>query len=132
MAYVGSMGDIPFVVSSFQVLTFRDYSRGASSRIATHDLIGRKSTMELIGQSPEEISLKIKLSAQLGVNPTEVLKKLRRMRDKGTLFPLIIGFGPVSNEFWTITSIGETVSHWTGLGNVLSVDVDVTLREYVI
>ena len=36
---IGSIGDIPFVVSHDYMLTFHDYSRSGSSRWVKHDLI---------------------------------------------------------------------------------------------
>lgn len=132
MAQIGDMGGIPFAVSSFRVLTFRDYSRSGAPRISTHDLIGRKSTMEFVGKAPEEISMKIKLTSTLGVDPLEMLDKLRQMRDDAEIFPLIIGEGPVSNEFWVITNLSESVNYWTGDGDIISVDVDLSLKEYVL
>ena len=46
---VGSMGDIPFVVSYGKIRTFSDYGRSVSGRWTKHDLIGRKPVLEFLG-----------------------------------------------------------------------------------
>lgn len=127
---IGSIGDIPFVVSHDYMLTFHDYSRSGSSRWVKHDLIGRKPILEFIGPDVEKISMKIQLRSDHGISPEMELKRLRKMRDEGKVFPFILGGTPVSNEYWVLESIGEDVSYWRANGKILSVTADVSLQEY--
>lgn len=60
---VGSMGDIPFVVTYGKIRTFSDYGRSGSGRWAKHDLIGCKPVMEFLGPDVEKVSMKIQLCA---------------------------------------------------------------------
>ena len=66
-----------------------------------------------------------------GIIPEVELNNLRRMRDKGKAFPLVIGGQPVGENLWILESIDESVNYWGGMGTVLSVSVSVTLKEYV-
>jgi len=127
---IGSMGSIPFVVSHSKMRTFHDYGRSGSGRWAKHDLVGRKPVLEFLGPDVEKISLKIQLRADHGINPERELERLREMRDTGEAFPFILGGTPVSDEYWTIESLGENVSFWRAEGKILSVTVDVSLQEY--
>ncbi|WP_337366147.1 phage tail protein [Phascolarctobacterium sp.] len=127
---VGSMGDIPFVVSYGKIRTFSDYGRSGSGRWAKHDLIGRKPVMEFLGPDVEKVSLKIQLRADHGINPESELERLRKMRDTGAVFPFILGGAPVSDNYWLLEDIGENVSYWRAGGKILSVTVDITLTEY--
>ena len=127
---VGSMGDIPFVVSYGKIRTFSDYGRSGSGRWAKHDLIGRKPVMEFLGPDVEKVSMKIQLRTDHGINPESELERLRKMRDTGTVFPFILGGAPVSNNYWMLEDIGENVSYWRAGGKILSVSVDITLTEY--
>lgn len=127
---VGSMGDIPFVVSYGKIRTFSDYGRSGSGRWAKHDLIGRKPVMEFLGPDVEKISMKIQLRTDHGINPESELERLRKMRDTGTVFPFILGGAPVSDNYWLLEDIGENVSYWRAGGKILSVTVDITLTEY--
>lgn len=127
---VGSMGDIPFVVSYGKIRTFSDYGRSGSSRWAKHDLIGRKPVMEFLGPDVEKVSMKIQLRTDHGINPESELERLRKMRDTGAVFPFILGGAPVSDNYWLLEDIGENVSYWRAGGKILSVSVDITLTEY--
>lgn len=127
---VGSMGDIPFVVSYGKIRTFSDYGRSGSGRWAKHDLIGRKPVMEFLGPDVEKISMKIQLRTDHCINPESELGRLRKMRDTGAVFPFILGGAPVSDNYWLLEDIGENVSYWRAGGKILSVSVDITLTEY--
>ena len=127
---VGSMGDIPFVVTYGKIRTFSDYGRSGSGRWAKHDLIGRKPVMEFLGPDVEKVSMKIQLRTDHGINPESELGRLRNMRDTGAVFPFILGGAPVSDNYWLLEDIGENVSYWRAGGKILSVSVDITLTEY--
>ena len=127
---VGSMGDIPFVVTYGKIRTFSDYGRSGSGRWAKHDLIGRKPVMEFLGPDVEKVSMKIQLRTDHGINPESELGRLRKMRDTGAVFPFIVGGAPVSDNYWLLEDIGENVSYWRAGGKILSVSVDITLTEY--
>lgn len=127
---VGSMGDIPFVVSYGKIRTFSDYGRSCSGRWVKHDLIGRKPVMEFLGPDVEKVSMKIQLRTDHGINPESELGRLRKMRDTGAVFPFILGGAPVSDNYWLLEDIGENVSYWRAGGKILSVSVDITLTEY--
>ena len=127
---VGSMGDIPFVVTYGKIRTFSDYGRSGSGRWAKHDLIGRKPVMEFLGPDVEKVSMKIQLRTDHGINPESELGRLRKMRDTGAVFPFLLGGAPVSDNYWLLEDIGENVSYWRAGGKILSVSVDITLTEY--
>lgn len=127
---VGSMGDIPLVVTYGKIRTFSDYGRSGSGRWAKHDLIGRKPVMEFLGPDVEKVSMKIQLRTDHGINPESELGRLRKMRDTGAVFPFILGGAPVSDNYWLLEDIGENVSYWRAGGKILSVSVDITLTEY--
>lgn len=127
---VGSMGDIPFVVTYGKIRTFSDYGRSGSGRWAKHDLIGRKPVMEFLGPDVEKVSMKIQLRTDHGINPESELGRLRKMRDTGAVFPFILGGASVSDNYWLLEDIGENVSYWRAGGKILSVSVDITLTEY--
>ena len=83
---VGSMGDIPFVVSYGKIRTFSDYGRSGSGRWAKHDLIGRKPVMEFLGPDVEKVSMKIQLRTDHGINPESELERLRKRRSFSVYF----------------------------------------------
>lgn len=52
------------------------------------------------------------------------------MRDKGKVFPLIIGGRVIGKNYWIISSISENVPYWTPFGQIDTVSVSVSLQEY--
>ncbi len=127
---VGFMSDIPFIVSSKYIRTFDDYSRGSGGRWAQHDIIGAKPVLEFLGPDVEKISFTMHLRADQGINPAKELEKLRRLRDGGEYFPLVIGGKMITDNMWVLESLDETVAYWGKLGSMLSAKVTVTLKEY--
>ena len=127
---VGFMADIPFIVSSRFIRTFDDYGRGSAGRWAQHDIIGDKPVLEFIGSDVEKISFSMQLRADQGINPAKELEKLRKLRDNAKVFPLVIGGNMVTNNMWVLESVDESVSFWGKAGSMLSVKVNVTLKEY--
>ena len=141
---VGYMGSIPFITSRRYLMTIDDYERNAEGRWAQHDIVGQKPVLEFLGPNLENITMKISLRRDHGVNPESILSPLRQMRDTGEAFPLVLGskvigdaimslikkrpFG-MSTGLWVLQSISEPVKHWAG-GNIYIVDVNVTLKEY--
>lgn len=128
--YVGSFGDIPFIVARGYVRTFNAYGRESSGRWAKHDIIGEKPVLEFLGPDVEKISFKMQFRADHGVNPEEEAARLRAMRDKGEKAILMLADSPVGDNPWIIESIGETVSFWDAFGRPISLTVDVSLTEY--
>ena len=52
------------------------------------------------------------------------------MRDTGAAFNLFIGGRPVSEHKWLITSLNEVVNYVDRKGEIISVDVSLSLQEY--
>lgn len=127
---VGFMADIPFIVSSHYIRTFDDYGRGSGGRWAQHDIIGDKPVLEFLGPDVEKISFTMLLRADQGVSPAKELEKLRKLRDTGKYFPLVIGGKLIGNNLWVMESLDENVAFWGKYGNILSAKVSVTLKEY--
>lgn len=141
---VGYMGSIPFITSRHYLMTFDDYNRSSEGRWAKHKIVGQKPTLEFLGPDTENISMKIQLRRDHGVNPDAILERLRKMRDDGEVFTLVLGSKVIRNAIWNLVSKGkqgsntglwvlkglsEIVKHWAG-GNLYVVDVTVTLEEY--
>lgn len=141
---VGYLGEIPFVTSRDYLVTFDDYQRQGEGRWAKHEIVNNKPVLEFLGPDLEEISFRISLRRDHGIEPEALLKQLRKMRDTGQAVPLVLGSkvigeaiktqilkAPYANNvgLWVLTRINESVKHWAG-GNLYSVDVDVTISEY--
>lgn len=114
--------------------TPKNYKRQSSARWGEHSIIGQKPVMEFIGPELEEITFELILDKSLGTNPDEDLKKLRNMRDKGEAVFFILGDFPVldKNSRVCITSLNENLINVDKFGNTKTINVEVTLKEYVL
>lgn len=132
MSKIGSFGEIVFEVSPKKTLTFSEFQRSGSARWNEHEIIGLKPKSEFNGPGLEEISFTILLKAELGVNPSKQLTKLRNMRDTGKVSSFVIGGKPISNNYWSIQQLSESHKVVDNKGNILVAEVSITLKEYVI
>lgn len=127
---VGFLGDIPFIASRSKVRTFDDFQKQSDGRWQDHDIIGQKPASEFIGPGKEQITFKMLLRSDLGVNPAKEVKKLERMRDKGEVVPLVIGNRVIGDNYWVVKGIAENVTFWSKSGHPISISLSVTLSEY--
>ena len=128
--YIGYMGDIVFSVAASRMLTPKDYEREGAARWAEHDLILRKPVAQFGGANLEKLSFSIILDAAHGIDIEKELKKLRKMRDKGAVFPLVIGGTPVTQNYWRLDSMKEGNFFWSASGKPIQCTVAVSLTEY--
>ncbi|HWI48079.1 MAG TPA: phage tail protein [Rummeliibacillus sp.] len=130
MSKIGSFGGITFQVSEKNTLTFRDYQRSSSARWNTSEISYRKPKKEFDGPGLENITITVILSGNLGVNPENVLKKWRDMRDKGKVGKLIIGNKPITNNYFSLNLLDESDPVIDEKGNFWKVTATLTLEEY--
>lgn len=128
---LGSFAELVFEVSSFRVLTYDDWHRESKARYARHELINQTTVLEYLGPDTEKISLTIKFSARLNVNPPEEAQKVRQMCLDGVADYLIIGNRVIGGDLWVITAVGEKATSWDNGGNILFSELDVTFESYV-
>lgn len=128
--YIGYMGDIVFSVAESHMLTPSNYQRESSARWAEHSLILRKPASQFGGPGLESVAFSIILSEDHGINPENQLKALRKMRDTGAVFPLVIGGKPVTQNYWRLDSIKEGDIFWTPDGRMQLCKAKVKLTEY--
>ena len=129
--YIGYMGDIVFICSADYMLTPSNYARESSGRWSEHELLMRKPVSQFGGPGLEKLSFDILLDAGHGIDPDKQLQKLRKMRDAGAVFPLVIGGKPVSQSSWRLDSLKEGEHYFTAMGELQQCKVSVQLTEYM-
>lgn len=128
---IGSLGDIPFEVSSEKVRTFDGLTRAGAARFAYHNRQGGKELSEFLGPALEDVSFTMRFSVVGRVNPDEEIKKLRALRDSGTAVLFVLNGEPQGEDHWNIVSLSEEHKVVDGRGRTLALDVSVTLKEYI-
>lgn len=131
MGAIGSFGDIIFEVSAEKMRTIEDFSRSASARWATHEIMGQKPKSEFLGPNLDTISFKMRFDIKYGVNPKAEMDKLLIMCRAGQAETLVIGGDVLGVDKWVIREVTQNWLHHDGLGRCIVGGADVTLEEYV-
>ena len=128
MGVIGVFGTVPFVCSDSMVLTFSRLSRGRQARWAKHEIIGKKPTLEWVGEDLNTVSMTIRLDMSLGVPPIAGIKAIEAMQVSKEPHILLIGGEPLGR--YVINSVSENRKFHTGLGVCQVAEVTLSLTEY--
>ncbi len=134
---VGAIADkdfnsiIEFEVSEKRVLTFKNFVRNCKARYAEHDIQSKKSLLEFLGSSADEIPISISLLAHTGVYPRLEMNKIINLIRDGTLVAIMLGDSTMGMYRWVITDSSNTFEHEDDMGNIYKIDVSLTLKEYL-
>lgn len=123
---LGSFGDVVFEASADRIRTFSGLSVSRTARFATHELYGRRPTVEYLGPSLESASMTIRLDASWGLNPAEELKKLKTMLDGGAAHDLIIGDRVIGA--FVLEGLTEAHNVIDGRGRLLVAEVSLSMK----
>ncbi len=128
MAKIGNWGSyLKFSTNDNRILTFTNFRRKITARIAKHNIIGTKPRLEYLGKDLESITFTIELNAMLGVKPYKEEQKL--MKRIGCVAPLVIGGKKICSKAMLI---GQSDAYEIVLkrGEIFSMKIDVTMTEY--
>lgn len=110
-----------------RVMTFDNFNRRTRARYARHQLIGKKSLLEKVGDEPDQITFDVKLVRDLGVKPEEEIERIRQYIKDGTAESLIIG-SEVLGEF-VITELAEGRTFVDCFGRTQVAELSLTFEE---
>lgn len=128
---IGNWGNvIRFEVTSRKVLTFHDFKRTVAARWKKHPIVGRKPKGEFTGPDAAGISMEIALSADRGINPREMIKRLEKAAECGQVEYLYIGGQKVGSGKLALESIGETWDEVWNNGELVKANTSLTFSEY--
>lgn len=127
---VGSLGDAVFSVSNETVQTISNLSWKISVNYATHKMHGRKSLLEYTGQEPDEIEFEAMVSAALGVNPMEMLERLREIAESHTAVKFVLGTEVIGTN-WVITDLELSAEQFFQDGAITMATIKIKIEESV-
>lgn len=105
------------------------FSSTVRANYAEQSLIGRKSSLQFTGFSPDDISYGVKFHAQY-CDPAAEYQKLSDVKDAKTPSALVFSNGDYRGTF-VVTEIGLAVEHTASDGTLLAVETTVKLLEYI-
>ena len=130
MAKVGSLGNIVFLVSEKEIMTFSGFQHTAGAVYASHNRHLKSPLLEFTGVNSESLTFSVLLSSSLGVNPLEEHKKMLLAMKEGKALRLLLGAKQFGNYKWVITNIQFKARTISPRGGVLDADVTLTLSAY--
>lgn len=118
------LGDIKFELITY----FNGLTETISYNYAQHDRIENKPLLQFLGKNLQEESIKLNFHRTFCI-PEDELKKLIEVADKAEPLKFIKGNGEYIGVF-VIQEIGKTTEQASPEGDLLSIQVDVQLKEY--
>lgn len=131
MGVIGTFGEVVFTVSEKTVRTIDHFQWSGSARYGVHQRQAGNALTEFTGLDPDQISLDITLSAQLGVDPMAEIWDLWRCMRNGKALPLTIGEHAYGRYRWNITSLSTSEPYFDHNGNLYHAVVTLKLQEYL-
>lgn len=118
------LGDIKFELITY----FNGLTETVSYNYAQHDRIENKPLLQFLGKNLLEESIKLNFHRSFCI-PEDELKNLTEVADKAEPLKFIKGNGEYIGVF-VIEEIGKTTEQASPEGDLLSIQVDVRLKEY--
>ncbi len=118
------LGDIKFELITY----FNGLNENVSYNYAQHERIENKPILQFIGKNLQEENIKLNFHRNFCI-PEDEIKNLIEVADTATPLKFIKGNGDYLGVF-VIEEIGKTVEQASAEGDLLSIQVDLRLREY--
>lgn len=127
---IGYLGDIVFLVSEKEILTFENLRVESSSRWAEYPVQGDKSFTEFKGPNTKNCTLNITFDAQYGVTPVLMYEKIHNYCEDGTPISLVVGGRRIGAPKHVVKSVSSSFDIVLQHGEVLKLTTNITLMEY--
>lgn len=118
------LGDIEFELITY----FNGMNESQSYNYAQHERINQKPVLQFLGLNLQEQDIKLNFHASF-CTPEDEIKKLKDVANLGIPLKFIKGNGDYVGVF-VITEIASVTEQATNEGDLISVQVDLKLREY--
>jgi len=129
MPRLGSFGPLVFEVSDERVRTPARFERRLSARLVEHEVVGGKARLERTGYTLSDVTLRMKFTVEMGLDPAEELSRLEALLFEGSAHPLLLGKWNLGR--FTLAEIREVITRTDGKGRILATEVEVKLKEYI-
>lgn len=118
------LGDIQFELITY----FNGIEETVSYNYAEHERINNKPVLQFMGQNLQEQNIKLNFHNSFCV-PEDEIKKLKTVANKAEPLKFIKGNGEYVGVF-VVSEIISTTEQTSKEGDLISVQVDLKLREY--
>lgn len=101
----------------------------STANYGEHAFIGRKSSLQFTGYSPDDIAISLRLHSMFG-DPAERIQQLQDIKNNTEVFSLVFASGEYKGTF-VLKTVDTTTTQTDGSGALISADVSCTLAEYI-
>ncbi|MGE5631702.1 MAG: phage tail protein [Caulobacteraceae bacterium] len=120
-----------FAVTGEKIYSFNGFQYSSSLETEKQDSAGKKPSTYNKGSGLDNMSFKIPLNVELGVNPRKELEDWRKIKNAGVAYPFILGSKPFGENKWLLISVEPVDSVIDNFGNIISCELDLKFEEYV-
>ena len=118
------LGDIEFELITY----FNGLNETQTFNFAEHERINQKPMLQFMGLNLQEQEIKLNFHSSF-CTPEDEIKRLKEVANKGTPLKFIKGNGEYVGVF-VISEIVSAVEQASKEGDLISIQVDLKLREY--
>ena len=127
---MGTFGELVFQSGMKKTMMPTGFSQEVGAKWSSVETPGSIEQSEFISPQARTLKFDVQFSAGLGINPTQMMDKVRHMVETGEHYKLILGGKPVSGMEWYIESASESWDIVTARGKIYSAKVSLSLKQY--
>ncbi len=120
-----------FETNDRRICTFNNLKRTISASYSEHKRYRKKSELEFEGPENQNVSFEMKFIAGHGIRPWSMVNKIINMCENGIVNSFVLGGHKVGGGKWVIKSIDEEPRTIWNHGELVSVAITVTAKEYL-
>lgn len=124
---VGSFGEVVFEVSDSRVITPTDVQRERKARYEEHKVIGAAPRLEFLAPELADLTMRICLRKDMGVNPVSETTKLSKYCRDGKVCKLILAGINCGDQI--LESVSQSWRH-TGPNGPHTIELVLKFKEY--
>lgn len=128
---IASFANKVFEVSSDKVYSFNELQFGTNLETETQENPGAKPKTYIKGPGLNTLSIKITVSADLGLNPRAEIGSWKILKDTRTAYPFILGGKPFGSDLWLLKDVQAADTKIDNAGKILSATISLSFEEYV-
>lgn len=128
---IASFANKVFEVSSDKIHTFDDLQFGTGLETEKQDNPGAKPKTYIKGPGLNTLSIKIKASVDMGLDPRAEIGSWMMLKDTKKPYPFIIGGKPFGSARWLLTDVQVADTKIDNEGKFLEASLSLSFEEYV-
>ncbi|TGE36893.1 hypothetical protein E4K67_17490 [Desulfosporosinus fructosivorans] len=128
---IAVFGSKVFEITDSKIYTFDGLQYTTTLDTEKQDAEGKKPSTYNKGPGLNGLNFTLKLDATQGVNPRHEMESWEQIKDAGVAYQFILGRSPLGWNKWLLVDVQGSNIVMDNLGNMLKLDLQLKLDEYV-